>query len=171
MWSCFFFSTKEIKPSGPFIRSVYKKVNKNGILSTKVSSTLSQSSWSSLGSHHGNHHSNSGSLASHNGVSSHNGSSAFSNNQRVPSPQAFSGFSQSANNGRRGPAHEPLRWVVLKVFFFFFFFLRGLFLFIFFGIFLFFCQSARCSWAGKCVETSSSKLAFFFFFSFLLAVD
>lgn len=100
--------TKEIKPSGPFMRRMYKKVNKNNILPPKASSAISQSSWSSHGSY-GNHHSSSGSLTSHNGVSSHNGSSAFSNNQSVPSPQTFPGFSQSANNGRRGPANEPLR--------------------------------------------------------------
>lgn len=109
------FSTKEIKPSGPFMRRMYKKVNKNNILPPKASSAISQSSWSSHGSY-GNHHSSSGSLTSHNGVSSHNGSSAFSNNQSVPSPQTFPGFSQSANNGRRGPANEPLRLVIVFIF-------------------------------------------------------
>ncbi|GAB1610530.1 RNA polymerase II elongation factor ELL2-like [Argonauta hians] len=116
--------TKEIKPSGSFIRHMYKKVHKNsnGVSLNKSQSGLNQS-WSGHASHHLPHHPGSGG-SSGSGVSGNSGSHSNSvgngYSSRLPSlnsslsPHTGTGFSQSGSSLKKsghksGIIDEPYR--------------------------------------------------------------
>ncbi|XP_029658272.1 RNA polymerase II elongation factor ELL2 [Octopus sinensis] len=101
--------TKEIKPTGSFMRHIYKKVHKNSnaMSLNKTPSAISQS-WSGHGSHHLSHHSG---VSGNSGSHSNSVGNGYSSQSRLPSlhssssPHTGTGFSHSGSSIKRN-AHK-----------------------------------------------------------------